>query len=93
MPAQGALDEAAGRTLLRLASAAAQAGDEPMLAQLHNDALPRLGEGKIADMLRVLTERPVAGVADLPRAAQEATLVRALPADLHALGWSVIAPR
>ena len=93
VPAEGALDEAAGRAVLRLAAAAAQAGDETMLAQLRDDTLPRLPAGKLADMLRVLTERPVAGVGDLPRAAQETALARALPADLHALGWQAVAPR
>lgn len=88
LPAQGTLDEAAGRTLLRLAAAAAQAGDEAMLARVRTDELPRLPPGKVADMLRVLTESPVAGVPDLPRSAQEAALARALPSDLHALGWT-----
>ncbi len=93
VPADGKLDEAAGRTVLRLAAAAAQAGDEAMLAHLREETLPRLPAGKLADVLQVLTERPVAGVGDLPRAAEETALARALPADLHALGWQAVAPR
>jgi hypothetical protein len=68
--------------LLRLASAAAQAGDEAMLGQLRDHDLPRMPAGKLADMFRLLTERPVEGVSDLPRAAREATLARAMPAAL-----------
>ncbi len=89
----GVLDDAAGRLLLRLAGAAAEAGDEAMLARLRTDDLPRLKAGKLADMLGVLTERPVADVPDLPRAAQEAALARGLPADLGALGWTAAPSR
>jgi hypothetical protein len=93
VPASGALDETAAHLLLRLAGAAAQAGDEAMLARLRTDDLPRLPAGKLAAMLGVLTEQPVADVPDLPRAAQEAALARGLPADLNALGWTAAAPR
>jgi hypothetical protein len=93
VPSQGGLDDAAARTLLRLATAAAQAGDEVMLAQLRATDLPRLAPGRLADMLRVLTEKPVEDVPDLPRAAKEAALARALPADLEALGWTVAPAR
>ena len=93
LPDSGPLDAEAGRSLLRLASAAAQAGDEAMLAQVRREMLPRLAPGKLADMLRLLTEQPVKDVPDLPRAAQEANLARALPADLGALGWTAAPER
>jgi len=85
VPDQGPLDEAQARTLLRLASPAAQTGDEAMLATLREHDLARLPEGKIAEMFRVLTAGPVRGVSDLPRAAQETKLARALPTALKTL--------
>jgi hypothetical protein len=85
VPDSGPLDEAAARTLLRLASAAAQAGDEMLLARLRAHDLPRMPAGNLGDMLRMLTESPVQSVTDLPRAAQEATAVRALPSALSAM--------
>lgn len=85
VPDAGILDDAPSRTLLRLASAAAQAGDEATLARLRADDLPRMPPGKLAQMLAMLTEQPVQVVADLPRAAAEATAARALPAALSAL--------
>jgi hypothetical protein len=81
----GTLAEAPAQLLLRLASDAAQAGDEGLLGQLRDLDLPRMPAGKLADMFRMLTERPVQGVADLPRAAQEAALARGVPAALKAM--------
>jgi hypothetical protein len=86
VPPEGMLGEAPARVLLRLASAAARAGDEAVLSQLRDRELPRVPPGKTADLLRVLTERPVRGVSDLPRAAQEAALARGVPAALQTLG-------
>jgi hypothetical protein len=86
VPAQGMLGETPAQVLLRLASAAAQAGDETILAQLRDRELPRIPPGKTADLLRVLTERPVQGVSDLPRAAKEAALARGVPDALRRLG-------
>ncbi len=85
LPPSGPLPAPAARTLLRLAAAAAEAGDETMLAQLRSAEVARVQDGKLADMLRLLTERPVQALPDLPRAAQEAALARALPASLTAL--------
>jgi hypothetical protein len=86
VPEDGALPEASAQVLLRLASAAAQAGDEILLARLRDRELPRMPAGKLADMFRLLTERPVQGIADLPRAAQEMALARELPAALKTIG-------
>ena len=63
VPAQGKLDDAQRRTLLRLATAAARAGDEAALAALRSARAPRMGAGPLADMFRLLTADPVRGVA------------------------------
>lgn len=80
LPAEGALGEAQAATLLRLAAAAAQAGDEATLTRLREHDMARLPRGKTQEMFRLLTERPVRSVADLPRAAQEAAWARNFPA-------------
>ncbi len=85
LPAAGALDAVQSRLVLRLASAASQAGDERMLARLRTEYLPRLGEPALRDLLDVITAAPVRGVADLPRAAQEARLARGMATSLQAL--------
>ncbi len=86
VPADGALNEEHGRILLRLAAAAAQSGDEGTLTSLRARDLPRLPTGRTAEMVRLLSAGPVQGVADLPRAAQETKLARAMPAALRTLG-------
>jgi hypothetical protein len=86
VPPTGPLGEAPANVLLHLASLAAQANDEALLAQLRDRELPRMPPGKLADLMRMLTERPVQGVSDLPRAAQEAALARAMPAALKSVG-------
>lgn len=91
VPAEGML-AAAARALLRLASDAAQARDEALLARLRDQDLARIPPGKTADLFRLLTAPPVQGVADLPRAAQEAALARALPAALKSLGTTAAPP-
>ena len=82
VPSDGPLAEGPASVLLRLASAAAQAGDEGLLGQLRDHDLARMPPGKLADMFKLLTERPVQGVADLPRAAQEAAFAGTVPAEL-----------
>lgn len=79
LPPSGKLDEVQGRQLVRLAGAASQAGDEATLARLRTQFLPRVSEGKTADLLRLLTTQPVAGVSDLTRSAHDVALVSALP--------------
>ena len=81
VPGEGKLDDAQQRSLLRLATAAAQAGDSALLAQLRTRDLPRLSAGPVADLFRLLTADSVQGVADLPRAGRELALARALSAD------------
>ncbi len=71
--------------MLRLASAAGQAGDEAMLATLRQNTLPRLPAGQLSEMFRLLTQGPVSSVADLPLVANEVKLARALPSAVNAL--------
>jgi len=85
IPAEGALDSAQGHTLLRLASAAAQAGDEKLLARLRDQDASRMPTGDIARLFTVLTEPPVRDPEDLPRAAREAASARGVPAALKTL--------
>lgn len=78
VPSEGPLTETQAATLLRLATDASQAGDTPLLAALRDRDLTRLPPGQTADMLRLLTERPVQQPADLPRARREETLAAGL---------------
>ena len=85
LPPGGMLDREQSRLVLRMAAAAAQAGDERTLASLRANLAPRLGEEPLRDLANLLSAAPVQGVADLPRAAQEARLARSAPASLRAL--------
>lgn len=78
LPAEGPLTEAQAGTLLRLAAAASQAGDQAMLAQLRDHDLARLPHGRTADMLRLLTVTPVQLPEDLTRSRREAVLAGGL---------------
>jgi tetratricopeptide (TPR) repeat protein len=89
VPPNGPLEEPQAHILLRLASAAAQAGNETVLAQLRRDAGPRIAampnEQKLAETFRFLTERPIGSATDLPRAAAETQTIPALPAAISQL--------
>ncbi len=85
LPPTGTLDREQSRLVLRLAAAAAQAGDERTLAGLRVALALRLGEEPLRDLANLLSAAPVQSVADLPRAAQEARLARSAPASLRAL--------
>jgi hypothetical protein len=85
VPQDGALDDAQRRTLLRLATAAARAGDDAALATLREHDTVRMGSGPVADVFRLLTADQVRSAADLKRSGQEAALARALPSELKAL--------
>ena len=85
IPSTGDLGDQQKRALLRLATAAARAGDDSTLASLGAREDARMGSGPVADMFRLLTADPVRGIDDLKRAKQEIGLVRALPAGLKAL--------
>lgn len=85
MPSTGALDQTQQRTLVRYATAAAQAGDEATLALLRTSDGQRMPEGAFGDMFRLLTAAPVQVSADLPRASRETVLAHDLPKALDAL--------
>jgi len=84
VPGTGDLDDSHRRALLRLATAAARAGDAEALAALHTREEGRIGTGPLADMFRLLTADPVRGTGDLARAKREVGLARALPEGLKA---------
>jgi hypothetical protein len=85
VPAEGALDEAATRTLLRLATATARSGDESGLTALRVKHADRVGAGPLGDMFRLLTAEPIRAVSDIGRSKQEMSLAESLPAKLKAL--------
>jgi hypothetical protein len=85
VPGGGVLDEAATRTLLRLATTTARAGDEPGLAALRQKYADRIGAGPPADMFRLLTAEPIRTVSDIGRSKQEVNLAESLAANLKAL--------
>ncbi len=92
VPAEGKLDDAQQRLLLRLAGATAQAGDAAAWAALARREGPRMQGGPFGDMFRLLTADPVAGVGDLPRAAREMALARGVPDALAAIAPNPPAP-
>jgi hypothetical protein len=82
VPATGKLTEAQQDLVLRLASAASQAGDMALLQRLQAGDAARLAPGPRADLFRALATRPVRSLSDLPRAAAEARQAGAVPAAL-----------
>jgi len=86
LPSDGPLTEGQSRLVLRLAGAAAEAGDEATLGDLARGFMPRFPAGPLAEMFRVLTEKPVRGVADLPQISKEIAAAHALPVALQAIG-------
>ena len=85
-PPDRPLDEGQRRLLVRLAAAAALAGDTATLGSLAATRGAQMADGPFAEPFRLLTAAPVAGAADLPRLAAEVALARALPRSLAAMG-------
>ncbi|HXA22834.1 MAG TPA: hypothetical protein VNW90_11065 [Acetobacteraceae bacterium] len=85
VPTEGKLDDIQRRSLLRLATAAARAGDDATLTALRQSAGSRMESGPLADMFRLLTADQVRNVGDLKRSGQEAVLARELPSQLKAV--------
>jgi len=85
VPSTGALDQTQQRTLVRYATAAAQAGDDASLTLLRTSDGPRMPDGAFGDMFRLLTAAPVQVAADLPRAGRETALAHDLAKALDAL--------
>jgi hypothetical protein len=85
VPNDGILRDDQRQALLRLATAAARAGDDLMLSELRVRQARRFGAGPMADMFSLLTAEPVRGPADLARAKRETGLARAVPAGLASI--------
>ena len=85
VPDSGPFDEAATRTILRLAIATARAGDQSALAALRAKYADGIGAGPLRDTFRLLTEEPVRTSQDLDRSKQEMNLAVSLPAGMKAL--------
>jgi hypothetical protein len=85
VPPEGRLDEPQRQALLRLATAAARAGDDAALTAVRQRETARMGSGPLADLFRLLTAEQVRSTADLRRSAQEAALARDLPGQLRSL--------
>ncbi len=74
VPKSGTLSAAQARVLLRLAGAAAKAGDDAALARVRQQGAGRMGADD--NLFRLITAPEVRDVGDLPRAAAEASLAR-----------------
>ena len=85
LPETGTLNEAQTRTVLRLATATARAGDDAGLAALRGHYASRIGPGPLADMFRLLIAEPIKTTADIKRSQREVSLAASLPAGLKAL--------
>ncbi|WP_428491853.1 hypothetical protein [Rhodopila sp.] len=85
VPDSGMLNEAQTRTVLRLATASARAGDDAELAKLRGHYGNRIGPGPLADMFRLLIAEPIKTTADIKRSQREVSLAASLPAGLKAL--------
>jgi len=66
--------------IMRLASAAALAGDNATLVRLRTTYGPSMAAGAAADRFRVITSDPIRGSNDLPRAFEEIQIARKLTA-------------
>jgi hypothetical protein len=82
LPPAGALTDAQQDLVLRLASAASQAGDMAVLQELRVGAGLRLAPGPRLELFRALTAQPVQSLGDLARSAHETEAARALPSVL-----------
>ena len=83
VPVSGDLDDKQQDLVLREATAAVQAGDGEALKRMR--AFERRLTSPRADLFRVLTASAVKSPEDLPRAARELAMSRALPDRLNAL--------
>lgn len=85
VPDEDELEDSHRRILLRLASAAARAGDEATLAMLRERETGRMGVGRMGEVFRLLTADSLRAPTDLARSARELDLVKALPDGLKAV--------
>ncbi|NGM21739.1 hypothetical protein G3576_17075 [Roseomonas stagni] len=84
MPAEGALDDAARRDLLRMAAFLALAGDQAGLDALRDRYAPRLPAGAFTEAFAALASRST-GTLNLPRLREEIAGARALQNQSRAL--------
>jgi tetratricopeptide (TPR) repeat protein len=87
----GMLDEPQTRTVLRLATAIARAGEAARLTALREMYGPRIGAGPLGDMFRLLTAEPISTPADIVRSQREMSLAASVPAGLKALAPGPVA--
>jgi hypothetical protein len=80
LPEQGSLTEEQASVLVRLASAAAQAGDDQTLSQLRQTQAGRLPAGPSADLFTLLTAQPVNAVTELATVSRDVALAKRVPA-------------
>jgi hypothetical protein len=85
LPADGPLSDAQQNLVLRLAGAAAQAGDEATLKDMAMRLGPRMSNKQLSDMFHLLTESPVTGMADMSTVTADIARAKALPASLTAV--------
>lgn len=78
LPPDQALSEDQAALVLRLASAASEAGDDATLGQIRSDLAQRLPAGPSADSVRLLTAPKLAGVTDMAGLASDLATARAL---------------
>jgi hypothetical protein len=82
VPPTGTFTDAQQDLVLRLASAASQAGDMAVLQELRVGAGLRLPPGPRLELFHALTAQPVQSLGDLARSARETEAARALPSVL-----------
>jgi hypothetical protein len=82
LPEKGRLTDAQQDLVLRLASAASEAGDMALMQQLQSGDATRLDPGPRAELFQALATRPVQALADLPRSGREVAAAIAMPAAL-----------
>lgn len=78
LPEQGGLTDDQAALVLRLASAASQAGDDASLRRIRTDLLQRIPAGPSADSIRLLTAPKLAAVADMAGLSGDLAAARAL---------------
>jgi hypothetical protein len=82
LPATGRLTVTQQDLLLRLASAASEAGDIAALQQMQSERGSRMDAGPRSALFQALVQQPVRSLTDLPRSGREADAARAVPAAL-----------
>jgi hypothetical protein len=93
LPDSGTLDDDQARTLVRLATDAARAGDDAALTSMRDKYAGRLSDGALAEVFRLLTAEPVHNTSELQRVRQDISLAQSLPANLRTLYGATPPPK